>query len=402
MIGIRCLSSWFVVYAITTTVAAAGPEFQLKLRNGAKETIRQFALRDGTIASRDLDAAVSLTEVISLRRADFQDDWTERTVVLWLANGDRIVGEPVEITEDAVKVRWLQFPASDSLTIPLEYVAAISLQTPASLAGRQRLFQQLTNVADRGDVAWLASADRIAGEFTGFDRGEFHFTTDAGKLPIAKSKLLALRFDPELIAKVQQPKTRYLLSFTDGSRLTASDVQTDEKMIQLTLAFGAATALPADELVSMQVFSPLTESLSQREPESSQFTPYLAGQWTWAKDRNVLQGPLQVRGQEFAHGLGVHSQMTLAYALDSQDREFRATVGIDDAAEGKGHVRFAIALDGKPVWESPAVTGQSPLLDVPPINLSGAKRLELTVDFGEFGDVRDYANWCEPIILRDE
>jgi hypothetical protein len=204
------------------------------------------------------------------------------------------------------------------------------------------------------------------------------------------------------VSTVKQPQTRYVLSFSDGSRLTAARVEKDDKQVRSTLVFGVKAALPADELTGVHVISPQLDALSDRQPESAQYTPYLSGNWTWVKNRNVLQGPLQVRGHEFVHGLGVHGRTTLTYEIEPKDREFRAIVGIDDAAEGKGHVRFIVAVDGKTIWESPAVTGTSKPVSVPAISLHGAKQLELTVDFGEDGDVRDYADWCEPIILRDE
>lgn len=383
--------------------AAADPEYRLELQNGAAETIRRFEVADAVLTSRDLQpASIPLGEIISLRRVGFQDDWTERSTVLWLTNGDRIVGEPTEITEDSLTVRWLQFPASDSLTIPLEYVASISLHTPASTTARQRLFRQLTTDAEDGDVAWLVSGDRVSGQFTGFSRGEFHFNTEAGRLPIVRNKLLALRFDPELVSRIKLPPTRYVLSFSDGSRLTASDFKKNHQHVTCSLVLGAEMMLPAEELVGVHVFSPRLLALSQRPPESSEFTPYLAGKWPWIKDGNVLHGPLQVRGQEFVHGLGVHSRTTLSYAIEPKDREFRAVVGIDDAAEGKGHVVFQVAVDDEVLWQSPAVTGASKPIVVPPVDLRGGKRLALTVEFGESGDVRDYADWCEAIILRGE
>src|SRR4029078_4051281 len=89
------------------------------------------------------------------------------------------------------------------------------------------------------------------------------------------------------------------------------------------------------------------------KPASVKFTPYVGGDWPWEKDRNIFQGPLQLRGREFATGLGVHSRTALSYAIEPKDREFRAVVGIDDAAEDAGHVIFTVAVDDRTVWTRP-------------------------------------------------
>ena len=76
------------------------------------------------------------------------------------------------------------------------------------------------------------------------------------------------------------------------------------------------------------------------------------------------------------------------------------SVGIDDAASGAGSVRFGIELDGQRKWDSQEVTGRSARLDVPPVNLAGARKLTLIVDFGANADIADYANWCDAVIVR--
>jgi hypothetical protein len=90
----------------------------------------------------------------------------------------------------------------------------------------------------------------------------------------------------------------------------------------------------------------------------------------------------------------------VTYQVDPKDREFRAIVGIDDSAAGKGSVRFRVEVDGKRVWESPELTGKSPALPISPIALNGAKKLALVVEFGANADISDYANWCEAVVIR--
>jgi hypothetical protein len=119
------------------------------------------------------------------------------------------------------------------------------------------------------------------------------------------------------------------------------------------------------------------------------------------KNVNVLQGPLSLRGVEFGSGLGMHSRMSATYEVKPSDREFRATVGIDDCASGSGSARFAIDVDGRRIWTSDEITGRSLPLSIPPVPVRGAKRLTLLVDFGQKADVADYADWCDAVLIVD-
>lgn len=387
---------------LSASGVAADPEYRLEFLKGPAEIVSDFDVsKSAVIVRKPQPRQIPLNEIVSLRKTNVADDWSQRTALIWLSNGDRLVGTPTDIDEETMTVRWLQFPASDPLKIPLEHVTALCLQTPSSAPGRQKLLRMVATETERGDVAWLASGDRVSGEFTGLVAGEFVLRTPTGKLPILREKLRALRFDPDLIAAMKPAPTRYLLTFSDGSRLTATNFERTAERVSFTTQFGAIGALPAAELFGVQVFSPAIQPLSERKPMNVKVTPYVGGDWTWEKDRNVFQGPLQLRGREFATGLGVHSRTAISYAIEPKDREFRAVVGIDDAAEEAGHAIFTVAVDDRIIWTSPGITGTSEPLPIPPVDLRGGKRLTLTVEFGEQGDVRDYADWCDAIVLRD-
>jgi hypothetical protein len=400
----RCGCFFLIIWlSWSTTGNAADQEFRLEFLSQPAETVQDFAVAKSAVSIRQPQSRqIPLSEFVSLRKTTIAEDWSQRTALVWLSNGDRLVGTPTAIDEETMTVRWLQFPASDPLKIPLEHVTAICLELPSSAEGRQKLMRMLATETERGDVAWLASGDRVAGEFTGLNAGEFVLSTPTGKLPILREKLLAMRFDPDLVAAVKPLSTRYLLTFSDGSRITAASFERNVERVSFTTAFGMEGSLPAGELTGFQVLSPVIQSLSERKPAAVRFTPYVGGEWPWEKDRNVLQGPLQLRGREFAIGLGVHSRTAISYAIEPKDREFRAIVGIDDAAEDGGHVIFSVAVDDRVVWTSLGITGTSEPLAIPPVNLRGGKRLTLTVEFGEQGDVRDYADWCDAIVLRTE
>ena len=98
--------------------------------------------------------------------------------------------------------------------------------------------------------------------------------------------------------------------------------------------------------------------------------------------------------------MGTRSQSRIAYDLGGQFRSFQARAAIDDYAQGKGSVRFAVEVDGTRVWRSPLVTGNSRPLAVGPIDVAGKRQLALIVEYGELADVDDWADWCDTIVIR--
>jgi hypothetical protein len=388
------------VWAADEAVSTA---FWAEFLDGTTERLSLREIAEGRLAVDDSSGrTISLNDLIGLRRADSRTKPVFASPEVWLTSGDRWRVVPIEADDEVLAVRWGDDPKAEPIRIPLERIAGILLRTPASASKRDALYRAMAREPQRSDVAWLASGDRVFGEFMRFDGKSLQFDSDAGKLAVSREQLLALRFNPELVAVDQPISPRYALTFSDGSRITATTFATTAEGVTFTTVFGATGELPLESLIDVRVYSKRIQPLSERKPERFEHTPYLGGERVWVKDRNASYGPLSLRGREYATGLGTYSSMTITYALEPSDREFRAVVGIDDCANGGGDAVFSIDVDDRRVWESPHVTGTTPPLTVPPIDLRKGKRLSLRVDFGEMGDVADYADWCDAIVIRDQ
>jgi hypothetical protein len=171
-------------------------------------------------------------------------------------------------------------------------------------------------------------------------------------------------------------------------------------LLSVDALFGAELRIPLSAVRLMRFLGGRIEYLSDLEAAEFQFTPFLKARWPLRRDRNVLGGPLRLRGREYAKGLGVHSRSEISYDLKGKFRQFRATVGVDDTARGRGSVVFAVEVDGERVYSSKPVTGKTAPLPIPPIDVTGRKRLTLIVDFGHLGDIRDHADWCDAVLIR--
>ena len=89
----------------------------------------------------------------------------------------------------------------------------------------------------------------------------------------------------------------------------------------------------------------------------------------------------------YDQGLAMRSKSVLEYRLPRDAKQLRAVAGIDPQCVEQGHVILTIEADKSVLWEG-AVSGAMPPVQLE-LDISGANRLRLTVDYGEnldFGD----------------
>jgi len=111
-------------------------------------------------------------------------------------------------------------------------------------------------------------------------------------------------------------------------------------------------------------------------------------------DKSVTGKTLSIGGRSFEHGVGTHADSMLHVDLDGKVERFRAHVGIDDAAGGRGTVAFRVYGDGKSLFDSGVMKGgrEARAVDVP---LIGVRRLMLLAGSTGDGVDFDHANWAQ-------
>ena len=86
------------------------------------------------------------------------------------------------------------------------------------------------------------------------------------------------------------------------------------------------------------------------------------------------------------------------YRIPQGASTFAAELALDDTAGTAGSVVFRVYLvtaEGlKPAYESPVVRGGEPPIPVQ-VPLADASALVLVVDYADYGDERDHANWLD-------
>jgi len=342
----------------------------------------------------------------NLMRLDFQGRRREpalRASLIQLVNGDRIVAGLTSMSDEAVVALWKSHPDWPPVRIPSETIAGLLMAAPSDALERAHWFAQVFGRRPKSDVVLLLNGDRAAGDLLAFDQANLKLAQGGKPLQIETARIRGIAFNSALSSMPAVKKPRIHVTLADGSQLTGSGVSRERGgPLRFTTAFGSPLEVPLSAVSSIRFLDGRTTYLSDLAPLSARATGFFGSseRIPLARDRNVLGGPLVVRGTEYPLGLGTRSQSRIEFDLAGRYRHFQAIGALDDLAEGKGSVRFIVERDGSRIFESGLVTGTNAPLAIGPLDITGTRRLALIVDYGELADINDWADWCDAVVIR--
>jgi len=310
--------------------------------------------------------------------------------VLEFANGDRIACEVLSVDDDLLRASF----AGAGLDVPLETLRGIALTPPGPADGAAALF-----LRERGDdLVLLTNGDRLSGQFAGLSEAELRLEAGGRETRVPRDRVAAVAFSPDLVAPAEIDGPRQIVRSAAGW-LTVRDLRRDGESWAATTAFGEEVAWPAGEVDRIWFAGERAEFLSEIAPAHVEFVPYLDRRWPLRRDRDVTGEPLVTGGEVIPKGLGTHSRSRVTYDLGGRYASFRAVAAVSPSAGDAGSAEFAVEVDGREVYRSGPVTAA----DAEPVavDLTGAERLTLAVDFGRNGDVLDRANWCDAVLVKN-
>ncbi len=107
--------------------------------------------------------------------------------------------------------------------------------------------------------------------------------------------------------------------------------------------------------------------------------------------------PLTLGGTVYPHGIGTHADSVFVVNLHGSATRFTATVGVDDEVRPRGSVVFSVRVDGKVAAQTPVLHGGAAPVPLS-VDLTGAKRLTLSVADGGDGINYDHADWANALL----
>lgn len=324
--------------------------------------------------------------------------WHElaRGPLVLLADGSLLAAQVLAVDLQHVVLDWR---LGGEMKVAREQVRAVALQVPTDRLRREELLDALVEAPARTDQLMLVNGDQWEGTLESLSDRKLRFSTTLGPTELDLSRVQALRFHWGLSPPMAPQGLRAVAGFRDGSRLVLEALRIEAARLEGRTLGGLTVRTPAEALVALQPLGNRVVYLSDLMPAEYRHVPYLDLAWPFRRDRNVRGGWLRAGGRLYLKGLGVHSAARLTYRLDPPCRRFEAELAIDDHTAGRGSAGFRVFVDGQPRYTSPPVRGGQPPVPVT-VDLTGAKRLDLVVDFGERADVLDLADWLDARLVR--
>ena len=320
-----------------------------------------------------------------------------------LADGSLIVGDVREIDREKL---LLDSDLLAHAALRLDAVAAVLLHPPSDRHRRDQLVRRLLSAGGESDRVLLDNGDELSGTVAALhdDARSLLELFPTGKIEVELARIAAVIFNPSLRRPAATSRLRVLVGLTDGSRLLAASLEADAGKARLTLTDAAAISADSESIVALQPLGGRAVYLSDLKAASYKHIPFLQLAWPYELDRNVAADLLRAGGKLRLKGLGMHSASRLTYNLDREYRRLEAELAIDDATAGYGSVVFRVFIDDgsgrwQPKFTSGVVRGGAPPTHMS-VDLTGAKRISLLVEFADRGDQRDDADWLDARLIK--
>ena len=311
-----------------------------------------------------------------------------------VASAVRIEADHLEIDSDPL----------GRLSIPLDAIVGVLYKPPLDRARRDLLVARAFTATAERDRVLLDNGDELLGTIAGLSPGSVRFDGEAGKVDVETARLTAVFFNPTLLGRRSSSGLRVVVGLADGSRLSTMATTSDQSNLSLKLTGGGEARVPLDAVVALQSLGGRAVYLSALNPLSYRHLPFLQLTWPLAVDRSVLGGLLRVGRTVYLKGLGMHSPARATYELSGNERRFESEVAIDAESGDRGSVVFRVFLDGGDgTWREGGATeirrgGEPPATLA--VELAGAKRISLLVDFADHGDELDHADWLNARLVK--
>jgi len=398
------LLSLFILLALLCPIGTLAAEpMTLAVRLFDSRTISgTMASLENDVLSMTVDGRPASFPIDDLIAIDFASPAGTPTAKSWLllANGDRAPLAPIDLVDDAFVCRWLSERERPNWRVPLELVTGL-LRQPLNQTGETSLLPELSRRGFDEDTLILGDGTRLAGALEAVTADSFRVETAVGGVPVDAARVEALAMNVALLQRPAAVDRAALVHLGDGTcvSLQALAISAAGTLTGRT-GFDAELLAPLSEVARINFYGARVIDLTTREPPSVSVVPFVSRTSQMLVNRNVRGGWLQLGGRDYTRGFGMTSGMTATFALEPDDRQFQATVGLDDSVGEAGSVVFAVAVDGRRLFTSPVVRGGDAPLVIGPLDIADGKQLSLSVEFAEYGNVQDVANWCDPVILR--
>ena len=381
------------------------------------QTVDQIDLTDGELLALDGDGAslkpaggkeqkIPRDELLSVVLSSGQEAGQSQVTAEWqivFANGDRLSAKDISIQDGICRIikhtpQQELTNASPDAEIPLEFIDRIASTSTAVNTSQTGI---LRTVEKETDALLLANGDQIDGEFISWMDGQVTMETDGQEISVPDKEVLAIAFNDDLQITAKSDIRHIKIFLHDHSVVTARSLALKNDQFQVQATSEYSLTIEPENVGRIDFYSDRAVPLTTRKWTRFEFQPFLSREEFVGVNQSWSQTPLSTQGISYAYGLGLASRSRITFPISEGDRQFIAVCGIDDSTQGGGSVRFRVLVNGEVAYQSEVIRGDDPAQQLGPISLEGSRELSLEVDYADYGDIQDIANWCRPIIVRE-
>ncbi|MCC9602423.1 NPCBM/NEW2 domain-containing protein [Stieleria sp. JC731] len=375
-----------ITVALTFNAALAA-DVEVELSSGEKVQGQWTSINGESISIGDPVQPHELSQVISLRPLANQSDAIPPAINLTLVDGSNlritsVISDESDVTATPVKRMPIGFP--------LEAVRSIRFRPSAAATDAQWL--GLFEKELRSDLLVIRRAndqlDPVEGVILSISAQTVNFELDGDEIEAPVERLEGVLF--RNILENSSSGTRVETVF--GSSMVASRIRlaNDGQDVQLTLQAGVQHDVPVNQIKRIQ-FASARQMLASQPPASKRMQPYLKTGISeslfdaWFAPSSDKDDILAAAGGE------------IEYRIESGFENFTGSVSRASESEGKGKIKIQIVVDDEVRWEQDV---QDSELAGFQISVAGARRIKLSVQPTNDGDIGDLVRFFKPRLLK--
>jgi len=389
------------ILLVSVAMRAVGQPVDVVVQTVEEEALAgrlvSFSIDDGLVLDRADSPErvdISAADVVKIATSAKKSAPSAGLVTVTLIGGDIFVGTITGFVDEHVLI---ESSLLGVVRVPLEFIATWRSPRAAQPRWKHAANQMLARPSAGVDRLLLGNGDQVEGIVTEINDQTFLLQTKSGDVRIDQDRIIAATIVAAEIVHAPGPNAR--VSLIDGSSLTTSKIRWTGDDVWVDVLGDGLGLISGKSILCVEIEGGRWQWLTAIAPISVESTPMLAIRWPYTLNRNVMNGPLRVASRTFQHGFGVHSRSMLAFELGGGYTELVMYYGIDDHSGAMADVDMAVRVDGR-IRHDRRSLQRGTLVGPVRIDVAGANRVELIVEFGRHGGIQDRFDWIEPALVR--
>lgn len=391
---------------LATLLLSAGPAVEVRTLDGRTVAGELTALDAAalTLTTFEGEAKLPVESLLTLSPKDPPKSPEEPPAV----RVELVDGSSLAAAEYAVKGGEAKVKLADGLDVELPVARVANVRFGEQTEALAEQWTKLLATGETHDLLVVGrdgALDYHKGIVRDVTEEQVQFEFDGDVLPVKRNKVYGLIYYRPPAGTL--PEAACEIVDASGSRWQARNLSLSDQLHWETPA-GLSVARPPAAIRKIDFSHGKIVYLTDMEPETLDFTPFfgtakelpvIAEFFGPRANKSLSGGPLKLGEKVYENGLALHSRTEITYRLPGRFSRLKATAGIDDAVRPHGHVRLVIRADENVLLEE-TLTGEDETPLAIDVNLTGARRLAILVDFGDKTDIADHLDLCEARIIK--